>query len=47
MFNYKVNFNLLGLKCVFKRQDLRTFGLNMGNFDPLEVVGRGSEGLRL
>ena len=38
---------LLGMKCVSKHQDSQIFGLQlnkyMGNFQPLEVVGRGSE----
>ena len=31
------------MKCVFKYQDLQIFGHKLSNFDPLDVVGRGSE----
>ena len=36
----------MGIKCVFKHQDLQMFWLkltNISNFHPLQVVGRGSE----
>ena len=36
----------MGMKCVSKLQDLQIFVLklkNMGDFQPLEVVGRRSE----
>ena len=32
-----------GEKCVFKHKGWSNISLNMSNFHPLEVVGRGSE----
>ena len=44
-FYYPFKSQFLEMKCVFKHQDLKMFGImkNMSSFQTLEVVGRGNE----
>ena len=45
LLRYPIKALMLGMKCVFKHQDLQMFGLKLNNINPLEVVGWGSEKL--